>query len=305
MTKSDQIVCVVNRYAGSVRDMTSEQIIETIQTAAKTAGIAPPKVELPAMDDMRSALAAASAASNEVWVGGGDGTLRTATDLFLESGTVLGVLPLGTMNLLARDLGIPLGLSEAVAALSRAPVSPIGIGCLNGQPFLTMSALGLYPEMVIDRERRRRLFGYGKWRAMARAALRAIKRHRTMRVAVTLDGEQRTIETTMVIVTAAPFRFRAGRLFDRPALDSDSLTVYLSHPKTRLHAVEQAVRILLGSVERDPALETLTARHVRIDFRKSRPVANDGEVEFVQAPLLYELGGTKLSVRYPALADEE
>ncbi|WP_366653567.1 diacylglycerol kinase family protein [Fodinicurvata sp. EGI_FJ10296] len=296
------IVCVVNRRAGSVREMTEQQITDAIHKAAADAGGEPPKVELSSPETIRDALADARTRADEVWVGGGDGTLKTATELFLETDTTLGVLPLGTMNLLARDLGIPLDLSEAVAAISQAPIGPISIGRVNGEPFLTMSALGLYPEMVIDRERRRRLFGYGKWAAMARAAYRALRRHRTMHVRITADGEVRDVETTALIVTAAAFRFRAGRLFDRPALDSDTLTVYISHPKSRFGAVEQVARVFLGSVERDPELETMEAREVRIDFEKSRPVANDGEVDFVRAPLVYELGATKLKVRYPALS---
>lgn len=297
-----QIICIVNRRAGSVREMTEQQIVDAIHTAATAAGRDPPTVEMPAPENIRDTLADARTRAGEVWVGGGDGTLRTATELFLETDTTLGVLPLGTMNLLARDLGIPLDLSEAVAALSQAPVAPISIGRVNGEPFLTMSALGLYPEMVIDRERRRRLFGYGKWPAMARAAYRALRRHRTMRVRITADGESRDVETTALIVTAAAFRFRAGRLFDRPALDSDTLTVYISHPKSRFGAIEQVARMFLGSVERDPELETVEVHEIRIDFDKSRPVANDGEVDFVRAPLVYELGATKLKVRYPGLS---
>ena len=71
--------------------------------------VVPPK-QLPA------ALIAAAETSDEIWVGGGDGTLRSAAELVMKRDGVLGVLPLGTMNLLARDLNIPLEIEQAVAA---------------------------------------------------------------------------------------------------------------------------------------------------------------------------------------------
>ncbi|MFZ8477895.1 diacylglycerol/lipid kinase family protein, partial [Staphylococcus aureus] len=74
--------------------------------------------------------------ADELWVGGGDGTLRTAARHLAGTGKVFGVLPFGTMNLLARDLGVPLAPDQAIQALAAAPIDRIDIGRINGVPFL-------------------------------------------------------------------------------------------------------------------------------------------------------------------------
>lgn len=124
-----------------------------LSDACARAGISDPLIRIVHPKRIEGVLRDACSTGEEVWVGGGDGTLRTAATFLRKSGGILGVLPLGTMNLLARDLGIPLELEDAVATLIQAPAEPIDVGLINGQPFLNKSALGLYPEMIIDRER--------------------------------------------------------------------------------------------------------------------------------------------------------
>lgn len=293
------LVIVVNPRSGTARQFSRDALVRLIHDQCRIAGLTDYEVLLAPPRRIDGVLRDAAGRADELWVGGGDGTLRTAARYLAGTGKVLGVLPFGTMNLLARDLGVPLGPEEAIQALAAAPIDRIDIGRINDMPFLNKSALGLYPEMIIDRERRRRLFGYGKWPAMLRAAWRALRRHRTMRVTLDVGGVRREIESPALVVATNGYEFRAGRLFRRPDLASGELTLYVSHARDWLGSVGQVARLFLGTLHKDPELEILQSRAITIEFDRSRPIANDGEVDFLGAPIHYAIDPLALTVRYP------
>ncbi len=288
---------IINRKAGLARRLGRAEITRRLTIAEG------PRPEILWVSP-REILAVAGqvlAQEDTLWLGGGDGTLRTVAPMLLhQPHKALAPLPLGTMNLLARDLGVPLALTPAVRALHEAPVTAIDVGRLNGTLFLNKSALGLYPEMIIDRDRRRRLFGYGKWRAMARAAWRVVRRHRLMTVSLTVEGAPRTLRTPALVVATNAYRFRPGRVFFRPDMADGTLTVYVSHRQGWMGSAWQLFRLVTGTLTLDdPALETLHTPRLAIDFKRSRPVANDGEVDFIHGPLAYEVLPAALRVRHP------
>lgn len=290
---------VVNRKSGTARRFKPEELSLRLRDTARAAGLTDVEVAVVHPRDIDAVLADAAKDGGEVWVGGGDGTLRSAARHVRAGGGTMGVLPLGTMNLLARDLGVPLDLDRAIRALADAPVAPIDIGLINDDIFLNKSALGLYPEMIIDRERRRRLFGYGKWPAMIRAIWRALRRHRRMDVVLTVDGIERQISTPALIVATSEYEFRTGRLFRRPSLRDGLLSVYISHEKGWLGSVGQMAKMFIGTLHTDPELEIIRVPQAEIHFEKSRAVANDGELDFIRGPIRYRVDPHGLKVRQP------
>lgn len=290
---------VVNRKSGTARRFERGELAARLADTARAAGLTDVEVAVVHPRDIDRVLADAARGGGEVWVGGGDGTLRAAARHVRAAGGTMAVLPLGTMNLLARDLGVPLDLDAAVRALADAPVAPIDIGLVNDDIFLNKSALGLYPEMIIDRERRRRLFGYGKWPAMMRAMWRAFRRHRRMDVVMTVDGIERQISTPALIVATSEYEFRTGRLFRRPSLRDGLLSVYVSHEKGWAGSLGQMAKMFLGTLHTDPELEIIRLPEVEIHFERSRAVANDGELDFIRGPLRYRVDPHGLKVRQP------
>jgi diacylglycerol kinase family enzyme len=120
---------------------------------------------------------AVASSADVVVVGGGDGTVATAAGKLIGSAKALGILPLGTLNLYAKDLGIPLDLAEAVPLLAHGQIKPMDVGEVNGTVFLNHSVLGLYPMMVQEREEVRETRGLSKWPAMAIAMCKALHRY--------------------------------------------------------------------------------------------------------------------------------
>jgi diacylglycerol kinase family enzyme len=111
---------------------------------------------------VEGAIAAAKSARPDVLVaGGGDGTVSAVAAALVDSDIVLGVLPLGTLNHFAKDLGIPLLLEAAAGAIVAGRTARIDVGEVNGRVFVNNSSIGLYPEIVRDREQQQRRLGRG------------------------------------------------------------------------------------------------------------------------------------------------
>jgi len=111
---------------------------------------------------------AAGSDCDAVVIGGGDGSIATAADICARENMPLGVLPLGTMNMLAKDLSIPLNLKDAIEALGQGDIRAIDMGDVNGETFLCNATLGLVPFVGAERENQR-----GKPRLHQAADLRA------------------------------------------------------------------------------------------------------------------------------------
>jgi diacylglycerol kinase family enzyme len=86
-------------------------------------------------------------------VGGGDGSMRAAASVLAGTGVPLGAIPLGTLNHFAKDLGIPLQVEEAAATIAAGRTRVVDLAEVNGETFINNSSIGIYPYMVIDRER--------------------------------------------------------------------------------------------------------------------------------------------------------
>lgn len=298
------LAIVINAASGTAKREGPERLAELIRGAVNKSRSENADIRVVPPDQLPQALQETTTSHEEVWVGGGDGTLRSAAELIMRRKGILGVLPLGTMNLLARDLSIPLEIERAVESIARAPVDAIDVGQINDGIFLNKSALGLYPEMIIDRERRRRLMGLEKWPAMMKAAWRALRRHRQLEITVDYRGVRRQIVSPALIVAVGPYEFRAGRLFGRTDLQSGELSLYVSHERTTLGSAGQLAKLFLGTLQDDAELETIRAERITIDFPRPKPIANDGEVDMLSGPIHYAVAPRALKVRRPGEGTE-
>src|SRR6185503_11143696 len=89
-----------------------------------------------------------AAGAEVVVAAGGDGTVSAVASCVKGSGATMGVLPMGTLNHFARDLGIPPKLEDAIAVLARGLRVAVDLGEVNGRVFVNNASLGVYPDMV-------------------------------------------------------------------------------------------------------------------------------------------------------------
>lgn len=284
---------LLNPRAGTLRDLkhdagSRETPAELITARFATAGKAV-EVRMVPPRDLSAALneIGPDDAHDEIIVGGGDGSLSRSLERLLASGKTFGVLPFGTMNLLARDLGVPQGMDEAIAALASAEPRRIDLASVNGRPFHSISGLGFFAQMASAREAARGVKGLGRYLGFAVAAMRAFLRAGRSRYALVIDGSPLRVEATAVLVTNNAFADAAWR---RPRLDAGHIEVIVAHAGTLGQRLKLAIDMLAGGWRGNPLVESFTARSVTVDkVARSRVwVATDGELTRESSPVRYE-----------------
>lgn len=301
--KAMRFAAIVNLAAGADRGAGS--LREGVAKAFADAGVSADIEVIQGREieeAIRRALAAVQAGSlDSVVVGGGDGTIRTAAGILSGTGVPLGILPLGTLNHFAKDLGIPLDLNEAAAVIAEANARQVDVGEVNGEIFINNSSIGIYPYLVTDRDRRQRETGFSKWKAMLYALLRVFLRFPRRRIWVHAEGASTPYRTPCLFVGNNEYDMRFFSLGRRQTLDEGKLHLYIAPPVNRWAFLWFALRAVFGNAARMGDLETLSVSAAEITSRASRiPVALDGEVRALLTPLLYRSRPGALAVIVPA-----
>ncbi|WP_041785179.1 diacylglycerol/lipid kinase family protein [Rhodospirillum centenum] len=297
-------LCVIlNSSAGSLLDMPVTDAIAEVEHGFRDAGhdvvcVASPGTDVP--DAIRRALDRPGV--DTIVVGGGDGTIVTAAHLLQGTGCTLGVLPLGTMNLLARDLGLPLDLPGAVQALAHGRPERIDMAEVNGHPFLNNSVIGWYPRMVAEREHQRGAHHIRKWPAMALAAVKTLVDNRRLSVEVDLGHGPQRIQTPILAVANNVYDGGFGPILRRSTLTAGKLGVYIAHYRSRFGLLALATGFAVGRWQELPGIDTHEVHSVTVHTRRRRriKVANDGEVLELETPLRYRILPEALTVLRPA-----
>ncbi|MFL6736151.1 MAG: diacylglycerol/lipid kinase family protein [Sphingomonas sp.] len=241
-----------------------------------------------------------------VIVGGGDGSISAAAAALVGSETKLGILPFGTLNHFARDLGIPTGLDEAARLIASGSERSVDIGEMNGRVFINNSAIGLYPLMVIDRDLQRKRLGRSKRLAMIVASLRTLGRFNHHRLTLTVN-EERTgrVDTPLLFVGNNDYRIDIGAPGRRERLDGGELCVLVMRKKTRRGLLAASVRALFGRSRGDDMVRVDAVERLQVSCgRRQLAVSLDGEVVRASAPLDYTIRKTALRVIAPPANDD-
>lgn len=232
--------------------------------------------------------------------GGGDGTLSAVADVTRQTGTALGILPLGTFNHFARDLGIPLDLEQAVRTAVRGRRALVDVGELNGTCFINNASLGIYPVIVRRRDFQQRQLGRRKFSGMAWAIWSVLRRSPFMRLRIALDGEQRAWRAPFVFIGNNAYRMQGFGIGTRERIDCGELSVYSTPRGSRRALLELALRALFGRLEQSKDFFAMSAAEVQVESSRPRlRVAADGEVRLLQTPLEFRVVPRSLLVMTP------
>jgi diacylglycerol kinase family enzyme len=235
-----------------------------------------------------------------VVAGGGDGTINAVASALAGSDTSLGVLPLGTLNHFAKDLKIPLELDEAVANIAHGVPLRVDVGEVNGRIFLNNSSLGMYPDIVRDREHQQRHLGRSKWLAFGWAVLGALRRFPFLNVKLKLNGQAHARRTPFVFIGNNEY-LQGLTMGARERLDGGQLSLYAAQRCSRLGLVGLAFRALLGRLAQARDFDVQLAPELVIESHHRRMrVATDGEVTVMTPPLRYRSRAAALTVIVPA-----
>lgn len=291
------LTCILNEKAGSNSAAEARALVTRV--AAQLGWEARVLISSGGAD--LNVLAAEAAAGSELVVGGGgDGTIAAVAAALVGKDTALGVLPIGTLNHFAKDLGIPLELEKAVQTVFTGKVARVDVGEVNGRIFLNNSSIGLYPRIVLERERQQR-HGRGKWLAFAQAAALIVGRSRTLHVELAEDHNHRqSYDTSFVFIGNNRYSVAGLEIGTRADLDGGKLWVCAAPYAGRLALVALALQALLGFV-RDADLAAFETDEMDVHMRRDHvQVATDGEVNVMRTPLHYRSRPGALRVVVPS-----
>lgn len=292
---------LINGGAGSVGpDREAEKI--AIRSRFLSAGaeaivrVVPPE-ELP-----DAVLRAWATSPRAVVIAGGDGTVNCAAGAAAGTDVVLGVLPLGTFNHFAKDLGLPTSVDEAIPALVAGEETVVDVGEVNGRVFVNNSVLGLYPDLVAIRDDLREQFGWGKVRAAPVAAAAVLHRFPVHRLDLRGPGFRRPrVRTPLLFVGNGVFSAEGLGTPTRTAITDGVLGVAVSRAVSRWGLVRSMGRALLRGTEAVREVDEVALQELEVDLRAPKVrVALDGEVLELDTPLRYRIRPGALRVLAPA-----
>jgi YegS/Rv2252/BmrU family lipid kinase len=297
-TTQKPVMVIVNGGAGHGHD---DKAADELRAKLSASGL---DAELVLAKDGDEMIASARRALRQgvklVAAGGGDGTINAVASVVAGSGVHFGVLPLGTLNHFAKDLGIPLELDDAVRNLATGTPRKVDVGEVNGRIFLNNSSLGLYPDIVRDREKQQRRLGRGKWLAALWAALGALRRFPFLSMRLVVEGKKLARRTPFVFIGNNRYTMEGLAIGERDSLDDGLLSLYVAQHPTRLGLMRFAVDALRGKLGTERNFDVFEAPELEIETRRARlHVALDGEVIVMDAPLRYRVRPGALTVLVP------
>ncbi|HEY8591867.1 MAG TPA: diacylglycerol kinase family protein [Sphingomicrobium sp.] len=294
-----RVQAVLNRGSGTLA--AAPDLAERVRKALEDAGV---DAEVGLFSGKDCAIRSAEAAERGdplLIVGGGDGTISAAASALAGTETRLAILPLGTLNHFARDLGIPPALDDAARLIAAGSERRVDLGEVNGRIFINNSAVGLYPLMVLDRDLQQRRLGRSKRLAMLVASVRTLARFNHRRLTLTINDElAERVDTPLLFVGNNDYRTDIGAAGRRESLEDGSLSLFVMRKKTRAGFIAAVLRALLDRT-RDDDMERLdNVQRLRVTGRRKHvAISLDGEVVAAELPLDYRIRAKALRVIAP------
>jgi diacylglycerol kinase family enzyme len=243
----------------------------------------------------REAAAQARSDGSAVVAVGGDGTINTVAQAAHAAGCTMGVIPRGTFNYFAREHGAPLETAEALRWLLDARPEPVQISAINDQVFLVNASLGLYPDLLQDRESWKSRFGRSRLVAFGAGMATLLRSQRQLKLAIGWDQQKRDMRTLTLFVGNNRLQLEQLGLTDTdtpaegPTADGH-VTAIILKPIGTWAMLGLMLRGALGQLGDASGIErfvcqSLVVQPRRLMRRRKVKVAFDGEVAWMAAPL--------------------
>lgn len=274
------IVVVHNQKSGGADKL------HALKTAFKKLGLAADYVSVHDTGATRILKAAAAKRGATLVAAGGDGTVQFTAAIARDTRATLGIVPLGTLNHFAKDIGVPLDIAGAAATIKTGKVATVDTGDVNGHIFINNSSIGLYPQSLRTRKKYRHRVGNVPSAILG--IIKVLARPRRYRITVHVDGKRMTCRTPFVFIGNNSYTVRGNEFLNRVSLTEGRLAVYIIKAKKPWHVARLFVMTLFSKKRRTPDLDVYYATDCTIKNRHKRlPVAFDGEVATLATPLVY------------------
>jgi diacylglycerol kinase family enzyme len=252
----------------------------------------------------REGAAAARARRSAVVAVGGDGTINAVAQAAHAQGCAMGVVPQGTFNYFARTHGIPTETVAATTALLGAAPVPVQVGLVNDRVFLVNASLGLYPELLQDREAYKARFGRSRLVAFASALVTLLGNHRQLRLRIEHGSGARSVTTPTLFVGNNRLQLEQVGLREAPSLDAGRIAAVMLRPIGTLEMLGLLWRGAMGTLGEADSVESFEFERMVVETRLSlrrrgAKVAVDGEVGWMHPPLVFRVSDRPLYLLKP------
>jgi diacylglycerol kinase family enzyme len=220
-------------------------------------------------DIARQTVEAARARGGVVVAAGGDGTINAMAQAALGSGCSFGVLPLGTFNYFSRTHGIPADTADATRLLLTARAYPVQVGLVNDRVFLINASLGMYPELLEDREAFKKKFVRTRLMAVVAGVVTVLHHHRQLRLCIEHGGSTRQMRTPTLFVGNNRLQLEQAGIAEAPLLAQAQLAAITLRPMGTLTMLWLALRGAFGQLGEAESVTSFAFR--RIVVRPAMP----------------------------------
>ncbi|PLK25951.1 diacylglycerol kinase family protein [Novosphingobium sp. TH158] len=261
------------------------------------------RAEIHLLDGRQVCAAAAyhATTTRRLVIGGGDGTIAAAAQAIGGRQCELAILPLGTRNHFARDLGLPTSLDEAIRLAVRGRARPVDLGRVNDAVFVNNVSIGSYALMVRQRDSWQHRTGLPKWLATIPASGQVLARLRFHRLRIATERPGDPVVTPLLFVGNNRYSLERAALGSRSALSDGQLAVYAVARRSRIALLWFGLRTLFGRADlaRDFVLVEECSQLTVGSHASHVEAALDGEIRRLRYPLRFESMAGALQVVAP------
>jgi diacylglycerol kinase (ATP) len=235
-----------------------------------------------------------------IFIWGGDGSVQRGIDAAVGSSAILAILPAGTANLLASNLGIPIDLEQAVLVGLRGRDRHLDVGRMNGEHFAVMAGIGLDALMIRDADASLK-DRFGK-AAYIWTGARHIRTPAT-KTTVKVDGHAWFKGKASCVLVANVGSIAGGiTAFDHATPDDGLLDVAVVTADGAWQWARALTRATVGHAERSPLVQMTQARRIAVATARKLPYELDGGARTSTKALKIKVVPAAVTIRVPAEA---
>lgn len=236
---------------------------------------------------------------------GGDGTQAAVAGVLSGTDTIMGVLPGGTFNYFARDLGVGETLEDALETLQSARVEKIDLATINDLVFLNNISLGVYPHILKTRESIYERWGRSRVAAYLSVLIALRRLGKPMSLTAKVDGVANDFTTALVFVARSAFQLESFGLDGGDAIRDGKFAVLIARARRPIPLLRSAFRLTVGLSAKDSDFDLITTDEITIVTKKQRLVAHDGEKTKMTSPFKLKVHKDALRVLLPSSGENK
>lgn len=221
-------------------------------------------------------------------IGGGDGTLVTGAQEAMRRNIPMGLIPLGTMNLFARDLGIPQDITRSLKTLKAGKRRHVDVAYINDMPFLNAVVVGRFAQLAKHRENIRKDGAPLPRPSRIQGIVQDVARYRRSNFRIECDEKVRSLRAGTIQITNNPLKDTPTVVPERQSLSTGKLGCYIDKSRSKLGFVKASLLAITGGMPDDPAVERSVCKCINITPQsKEMSVTIDGEIRKVAGPMRF------------------